>query len=128
MNEEQIRQLFVDSEVCIDKYFDEHVTKELEIKESLRDSLKIGTMTEHPSIGNLFMPGEDYATNVTLSCPANDIERLYANGGILSQKNKDLEVLAKGWRTAAVGKLGEERYNQLCQELGCDLATAYIEH
>lgn len=128
MNEEQIRQLFVDSEICIDKYFDEHVTKELEIKESLRDSLKIGTMTEHPSIGNLFMPGEDYATNVTLSCPANDIERLYANGGILSQKNKDLEVLAKGWRTAAVGKLGEERYNQLCQELGCDLATAYIEH
>jgi len=128
MNEEQIRQLFVDSEVCIDKYFDEHVTKELEIKERLRDSLKIGTMTEHPSIGNLFMPGEDYATNVTLSCPANDIERLYANGGILSQKNKDLEVLAKGWRTAAVGKLGEERYNQLCQELGCDLATAYIEH
>lgn len=128
MNEEQIRQLFVDSEVCIDKYFDEHVTKELEMKESLRDSLKIGTMTEHPSIGNMFMPGEDYATNVTLSCPANDIERLYANGGILSQKNKDLEVLAKGWRTAAVGKLGEERYNQLCQELGCDLATAYVEH
>lgn len=128
MNEEQIRQLFVDSEVCIDKYFDEHVTKELEMKEQLRYSMKISTMTEHPSIVNLFMPGKDYATNVTLSCPANDIERLYTNGGILSQKNKDLEVLAKGWRTAAVGKLGEERYNQLCQEMGCDLATAYVEH
>lgn len=127
MTEEQIRELFVNSEVCIDKYFDEHVAKELEQKELFRYSMKIGTMTEHPSIVNLFLPGEEYATNVTLSCPANDIERLMYNG-ILSQKNSDLEVLAKGWRTAAVGKLGEERYNQLCQELGCDLASAYVEH
>lgn len=127
MTEEQIRELFVNSEVCIDKYFDEHVAKALEQQEHFRDSMKICTMTEHPSIVNLFLPGEEYATNVTLSCPANDIERLMHNG-ILSQKNGDLEVLAKGWRTAAVGKLGEERYNQLCQELVCDLASAYVEH
>ena len=128
MDEEQIRQLFVNSEVCIDKYFDEYVAKELVMKEKLRDSLKIGTMTEHFSVGNLLIPGEDYANNVTLSCPANDIERLYNNGGILSQSNKDLEVLSKGWRTAAVAKLGEDRYKELCNKLGCDLASAYVEH
>ena len=126
MEDEQVRQIFVNSEVCIDEYFDQHIKKQLEMNEGLRDSLKISTMTEHPSIMNLAFPGEEYATNVTLSCPANDIERLYSNS--LSPNNGDLEVLAKGWRTAAVGKLGEERYQQLCDNLGCDLALAYVNH
>ena len=39
-----------------------------------------------------------------------------------------MQRLACDWRTAVIGEIGRERYDQLSQKLGADLALAYIDH
>ena len=41
---------------------------------------------------------------------------------------KDLALMAAEWREAVVGEVGRERYNALSQELGGDLAYAYVDY
>lgn len=40
----------------------------------------------------------------------------------------DLALLANEWRTAMVDEIGRERYDELSEQLGCDLAYAYTEY
>ncbi len=40
----------------------------------------------------------------------------------------DLAIMATEWRTAVVGEIGRERYDELSGQLGGDLAYAYIEY
>lgn len=40
----------------------------------------------------------------------------------------DLALLANEWRTAVVEETGRERYDRLSEQLGCDLAYAYVEY
>lgn len=41
---------------------------------------------------------------------------------------KDLALMAAAWREAVVGEVGRERYDALSQELGGDLAYAYVDY
>ena len=41
---------------------------------------------------------------------------------------KDLALMAAEWREAVVGEVGRERYDALSQELGGDLAYAYVDY
>lgn len=41
---------------------------------------------------------------------------------------KDLALMAAEWRNAVVGEVGRERYDALCEQLGCDLAYAYVDY
>lgn len=40
----------------------------------------------------------------------------------------DLAIMATEWRTAVVGEIGRERYDELSGQLGGDLAYAYMEY
>ncbi|MCS2930617.1 hypothetical protein NXV69_13630 [Bacteroides ovatus] len=40
----------------------------------------------------------------------------------------DLAYMAGQWRNAVVGEVGRERYDELSQQLGCDLAYAYMDY
>lgn len=40
----------------------------------------------------------------------------------------DLLVMAEEWRNAVVAEVGRERYDALSEQLGCDLALAYVDH
>ena len=41
---------------------------------------------------------------------------------------RDLAYMAAEWRNAVVGEVGRERYDALSEELGCDLAYAYVDY
>ena len=40
----------------------------------------------------------------------------------------DLAYMAGQWRNAVIGEVGRERYDELSQQLGCDLAYAYMDY
>ncbi len=42
--------------------------------------------------------------------------------------HRDLAYMAAEWREAVVGEVGRERYDALSQELGSDLAYAYMDY
>lgn len=119
------KQIFTDAEYCIDKYFDEHLKSRLNELMTMRESRKVGDMATGFGIRNALLPSEEYATNVTLSFPANDIDKLWDE---LNKNTGDLDTLASAWRTAAVNKLGQQRYDAISAELGTDLANAYVGH
>ena len=119
------KQLFTDAEYCIDKYFDEHLKSRLDELMTMRESAKVGDMATGFGVRNTFFPSEEYASNVTLSFPANDIEKLWREIG---KNTNDVDTLASAWRTAAVAKMGQERYDAISAELGNDLANAYVGH
>lgn len=119
------KQLFTDAEYCIDKYFDEHLKSRLDELMTMRESAKVGDMATGFGVRNTFFPSEEYASNVTLSFPANDIDKLWRE---ISKNTNDVDTLASAWRTAAVAKMGQERYDAICSELGNDLANAYVGH
>ena len=128
MEEKQIEQMFIDSEYCVNEYFKQHILPRLEFHQSCRDDRRLGTMATGFGVRNTFFPGEEYATNVTLSCPANDIEATMSDMNRDRAFVQDLEVMAAGWRTAAVAQVGEEKYRQLCEEAGGDIASSYINY
>ena len=128
MEEKQIEQMFIDSEYCVNEYFKQHILPRLEFHQSCRDDRRLGTMTAGFGVRNAFFPSEEYATNVTLSCPANDIEATMSDMNRDRAFAQDLEVMAAGWRTAAVAQVGEEKYRQLCEEAGGDIASSYINY
>lgn len=40
----------------------------------------------------------------------------------------DLTALTVEWRAAIIAEIGQERYNQASKQIGCDLASAYIDY
>lgn len=42
--------------------------------------------------------------------------------------HKDLAFMAAEWRNAVVSEVGRERYDMLSEQLGCDLAYAYVDY
>ncbi len=42
--------------------------------------------------------------------------------------SQDLATIADEWRTAVIGEIGRERYDELSEQLGEDLAYAYVDH
>ena len=121
-------QNFIDAEYCIDKYFEKHLAKRLDFYIDSRNAAVVSGRSTGFGLTNALAPSEDYATSVTLNVPAKDIEKLGAEMARDKQLNHDIEVLAKAWRTAAVAQVGEERYKQLSDKLGGDLAMAYVNH
>jgi hypothetical protein len=119
------QQLFTDAEYCIDKYFDDHLKSRLDELMTMRERVKAGEVATGFGITNALAPSEDYATNVTLSFPANDVDHLWRE---LNGNPGDIDVLAAAWRTAAVAKMGQERYDAISADLGNDLAKAYVGH
>lgn len=51
-------------------------------------------------------------------------ERILASDGI----QKDLACMAGQWRETVVEEIGRERYDTLSEQLGCDLAYAYLDY
>ena len=51
-------------------------------------------------------------------------ERILAS----EEMQHDLAYMAGTWRDAVVGEIGRERYDELSQQIGCDLAYAYIDY
>ena len=121
-------QNFIDAEYCIDKYFEKHLAKRLDFYIDSRNAAVVSGRSTGFGLTNALAPSEDYATSVTLNVPAKDIEKLGAEMARDKQLSHDIEVLAKAWRTAAVAQVGEERYKQLSDKLGGDLAMAYVNH
>lgn len=121
-------QQFIDAEYCIDRYFDQHLTTKLDFYIDCRNAAVVGGMSSGIGVMNTLLPSEDYATNVTLNFPANDIEKTCADMGRDLQMTHDKQVLVTTWRNAAVGKIGQARYDELSRQLGVDLATAYVDH
>lgn len=121
-------QSFIDAEYCIDQYFEKHIISHLDFLSECRTASLASSEMSGFGVRNAFFPSEDYATDVTLSFPANDIEKMCAE--IVRDKGlrHDVDVLAATWRTAAVERVGMERYKALSEQLGMDLATAYVNH
>ena len=44
------------------------------------------------------------------------------------EMQQDLACIAGQWRDAAVQEVGRERYDELSEKLGCDLAYAYVDY
>ena len=44
------------------------------------------------------------------------------------EMQQDLACIAGQWRRAAVQEIGRERYDELSEKLGCDLAYAYVDY
>lgn len=118
-------QMFIDAEYCIDKYFDEHLKSRLDSYMMTRESTRVSEMSTGFGVRNTFFPSEEYATNVTLAFPSRDIDKLCMD---LDRDPHDIDTLASAWRTAAVQKVGQERYDELSDSLGGDLARAYVGH
>lgn len=121
-------QSFIDAEYCIDQYFEKHIISRLDFLAGYRNASFVSGKTTGFGVRNAFFPSENYATDVTLNFPANDIEKMCAE--MMDDKNlsHDIGVLSTIWRTAAVERVGMERYKALSEKLGTDLATAYIHH
>lgn len=121
-------QQFIDAEYCIDKYFESHIKSRLDFTIDCRNSAVVSGQLSGFGVRNALFPSEEYATNVTLNFPANDIEKICAEMMHDKSLKHDIEVLTKTWRQAAVAKVGEAKYKELSRELGVDLATAYVSH
>ena len=44
------------------------------------------------------------------------------------EMQQDLAYMAGQWRDTVVQEIGRARYNELSEQLGCDLAYAYMDH
>lgn len=122
------RQLFIDAEYCIDKYFDDHLQSRLDFYRSAREAQKTGELASGFGVRNTLLPGADYANHVTMSWPSQDVIRLGTDLSRDDGYQQDMKTLADAWRTAAIAKVGKERYIELSTRLGCDLAEAYVNH
>lgn len=86
------------------------------------------------SMATANMPGDDpYATlKVTGEWNSKTTEDYLAmcRKAILDNKDmqRDLAVMAEEWRKAVVAEIGRDRYDALSEQLGSDLAYAYIDH
>ncbi len=139
MSDIKTPQRFAELEYMLQHYFDGKVSKEMSaVKDDLgskqADELEAyrGSLAGMVSMAN-FDKGGDSAVSVlrhTGQWNSKTVEdyvamcqkKMQADKGF----QKDLLVMAAEWRGAFVSQVGRARYDQLSQQLGGDLAYAYV--
>lgn len=137
------QQRFAELEYCIEQYFNDNIhpvmrearaelTKKQAEELGEYKSSFIGVMHEmSKSINNLPDDSLNYlnATGEWNSKTTDDYlvmcrEDLLAKQGLV----EDLSLLADEWRNTLVAEIGQERYDELCERKGEDIALAYVEY
>lgn len=128
MDEKQIEQMFIESECCINQYFDKYIVPKLDFYCTCREDRRVSSLSTGIGVRNALLPGEEYASDVYFSYMSNDIEKVCQDFDRDKKLSSDLSVMAAGWRTAAVAKIGEDKYKEYCEKAGGDIADAFIRH
>lgn len=143
MSEPRQTQRFAEIEYCLQNYFDSRLTpvmKETQAYLTRKQVEEIGAyhtgtagMLRSLANGVSGMPDDSlsylWQTGEWNSKTAEDYvamcrERIAAT----PETGQDLSLLAGEWRNALVAEIGRERYEKLSQELGGDLAFAYVDY
>ncbi|MDE5560742.1 MAG: hypothetical protein K2J00_02885 [Bacteroidaceae bacterium] len=136
-------QRFTEIEYCLTRYFNCHI---LPVMKQEKDALNSAQAKEIADYSRSFAGFMRSFANAVNNQPDDTLLYLRATGKECSKKaedyvdscknniagnkdiQKDMQRLACDWRTAVIGEIGRERYDQLSQKLGADLALAYIDH
>lgn len=143
MNSLKQSQRFAEIEYCLQRYFDSqlapvmrNVQQELsnkQIKEYVDYSTSLSGILHSTASGINGMPGDSMQylklTGEWNSKTAEDYVEM-CREHISSSKDlqKDLGCMAEEWRNTVVKEIGRERYDTLSEELGSDLAFAYVDY
>ncbi len=136
-------QRFTEIEYCLARYFNCHV---LPVMKHEKDALNSAQAKEIADYSRSFAGFMRSFANAVHNEPDDALLYLRATGKECSKTaedyvescksniagngdiQKDMQRLACDWRTAVIGEIGRERYDQLSQKLGADLALAYVDH
>ena len=136
-------QRFAEIEYCLTRYFNCHI---LPVMKQEKDALNSAQAKEVAEYSRSFAGFMRSFANAVNNQPDDTLLYLRATGKECSKKaedyvdscknniagnkdiQKDMQRLACDWRTAVIGEIGRERYDQLSQKLGTDLALAYVDH
>lgn len=136
-------QRFTEIEYCLTRYFNCHI---LPVMKQEKDALNSAQAKEIAEYSRSFAGFMRSFANAVNNQPDDTLLYLRATGKECSKKaedyvescknniagnkdiQKDMQRLACDWRTAVIGEIGRERYDQLSQKLGADLALAYVDH
>lgn len=136
-------QRFTEIEYCLTRYFNCHILPVMKHEKEALNSAQAKEIADYSRSFAGFMRSFANAVN---NQPDDTLLYLRATGKECSKKaedyvdscknniagnkdiQKDMQRLACDWRTAVIGEIGRERYDQLSQKLGADLALAYIDH
>lgn len=119
------KQIFIDAEYCIDKYFDEYLKSRLEFYMKAREAAYVSSRTTGFGVTSMFMPSEEHVQDVDLNYEVNDINKVWEE---LNRDSHDIDLLAGAWQGYIQEKIGESRYKAYSEALGSDLASAYVRH
>ena len=135
-------QRLAEIEYCISRYFNSNI---LPIMKSERESLQRAQAKEFHDNSQSFAAMSRSAVNARHGLPDDSLlfvrfgkecgktsedyvetclQKISENDAI----QKDFHRLAGEWRTAIVNEIGRERYDELSEKLGTDLAFAYLEN
>lgn len=136
-------QRFTEIEYCLTRYFNCHI---LPIMKREKDALNSAQAKEIAEYSRSFAGFMRSFANAVNNQPDDTLLYLRATGKECSktaedyvescknniERNRDIQNdmqrVASDWRTAVIREIGRERYDQLSQKLGADLALAYIDH
>ena len=142
MGEIKNRERFAEMERIIGDYFDCHLAPIMDDTRSYLNRRQAEEMAEYSTsaagiISSLAAAGNpmmdpyqtlkvtgEWNSKTTEDYLEMCREKIADNGEIQS----DLALMAGEWRTAVVGEIGRERYDELSEQLGGDLAYAYMEY
>lgn len=131
-------QKFTELEYCIQRYFDGKISS---VMKSVKDDLNHKQAKEMAdylrSPAGILASANPFGVDTSLSTlkytgewNSKTTEDYIQMCNTQIQKSasiqKDLGVLAEEWRKAVVEQIGRKRYDELSQNLGCDLAYSYI--
>jgi hypothetical protein len=143
MNSLKQSQQFAEIEYCLQRYFDSqlvpvmrNVQQELskkQIKEYSDYATSISGILRSAASGMNGMPDDSMQyiklTGEWNSKTAEDyVEMCRERISTSKDFQKDLGSMAEEWRNTVVGEIGRERYDTLSEELGGDLAFAYVDY
>ncbi|MCH5239480.1 MAG: hypothetical protein J1F38_04600 [Muribaculaceae bacterium] len=135
-------QRLAEIEYCISRYFNSNI---LPIMKSEKESLQRAQAKEFHDNSQSFAAMSRSAVNARHGLPDDSLlfvrfgkecgktsedyvetclQKISENDAI----QKDFQRLAGEWRTAIVKEIGRERYDELSEKLGTDLAFAYLEN
>jgi hypothetical protein len=143
MNSLKQSQQFAEIEYCLQRYFDSqlapvmrNVQQELskkQIKEYSDYATSISGILRSAASGMNHLPDDSMQyiklTGEWNSKTAEDyVEMCRERISTSKDFQKDLGSMAKEWRNTVVGEIGREKYDTLSEELGGDLAFAYVDY
>ena len=143
MNSPKQSQRFAEIEYCLQRYFNSqlapvmhNVQQELskkQIKEYVDYSTSLSGILHSTASGINGMPGDSMQylklTGEWNSKTAEDyVEMCREQISTSKDFQEDLGRMAGEWRNTVVGEIGRERYDTLSEELGGDLAFAYVDY